>query len=172
MRFPEKYILRWKDLILSNIAKLEVLTSIAGHTSSFPYDEFYGQFDVDHDEGVGEFSDWCRMKQEETGDDNYVDDYDFSAAYEYLDEVKNMDEYLPLFSNGQWLLSDFGLEPLFNIGTKMGDSSDANELLVLINKALDVTHQRSDLAEIFIQGGTATLDKISGREENTQLNQK
>lgn len=164
MRFPEAKIFQWKDLVLENIAKLEVLTAIGGHTSDFPYYEFYDVFDYNQetgDERDGEFSAWCKMKYEETGDDDYTKDYNFQAAYKFLDEVKHMDDYLPLFSNGQWVLSDFGLQPLFKIGQELAENNNANEIIVLINRALDVTHQRSDLAEIFIEGGTPTLDAIS-----------
>lgn len=164
MRFPENLILKWKDLILRNMAKLEVLTSIAGHTENFPFDEFSDVFDYNHDTGednAGEFSQWRKQRFEETGEEEYNRDDDWGTAYEFLDKIKHMDDYLPLFSNGQWVLSDFGLQPLFKIGGEMTENSNANELIVLINKALDVTHQRSDLAELFIEGGSATLDQIS-----------
>jgi hypothetical protein len=37
-RFPTKYIFEWKELILQNITKLNVLTNICGHSEFFPYD--------------------------------------------------------------------------------------------------------------------------------------
>ncbi|MDA3779290.1 MAG: hypothetical protein PF487_03510 [Bacteroidales bacterium] len=177
-RFPESKIFQWKDLILSNIAKLHILTAIAGHTEHFPFDEFYDVFDNEESynsnqynlfsgdlEDVtvdGEYSQWRKQKYKETGNEDYIKDYHWDTAYEFLDEVKHMDNYLPLFSNGQWILSDFGLKPLYKLGREMADSNDATELIVLINKVLDVSHQRSDLAELFIEGGSATLDYISG----------
>lgn len=163
-RFPESKIFQWKDLILTNIAKLNVLTSIGGHTTHFPFDEFYDEFDYNPDTGggrSGEFSMWCKEKYEETGDDNYLKKYNWNTASEFLEEVKNIDDYLPLFSNGQWVLSDYGLTPLFKLGEEMANTSSTTELIVLINKVLDVSHQRSDLAELFIEGGSATLNYIS-----------
>ena len=41
------------------------------------------------------------------------------TAYDYLDKVWKMDEVLPLFSNGQWVLSDYGLEPLWKLGREI-----------------------------------------------------
>ena len=164
MRFPEAKIFQWKDLILTNIVKLDVLTAIGGHSQHFPFDEFYDEFDYNHntqEERDGEFSQWGRQKYEETGNEIYIREFDYSSAYEFLDEVKKMDDYLPLFSNGGWVLSDFGLEPLQKLGGEMADSNSAAELIVLINKVLDVSHQRSDLAELFIEGGSTTLDYIS-----------
>jgi hypothetical protein len=177
MRFPTSKIIEWKDLILENIAKLEVLTSIGGHAQWFPCEEFLDVFDITSEYTTGqmdlftnqeqvyvkkgEFSQWMTMKYKETGDKRYTGGCSYDVAYEFLDEVKNMDDYLPLFSNGQWVLSDYGLKPLYEIGQEMVATSSPEELIVLINRALDVTHQRSDLAELFIEGGSASLSAIS-----------
>ena len=164
MRFPEKYVFQWKTLLLENISKLSILTEIVGHTSQFPFDEFYNTFDYNnetHNDRDGEFSQWCQMKYEETGDEQYTQDYNFISAYEFLDEVYHIDDVLPLFSNGQWVLSDFGLEPLMKLGEEIVRQKDPNEIIVTINKILDVSHQRSDLAELFIEGGSRSLDFIS-----------
>ena len=56
LRFPEKYILDWKDLVLNNIAKLHVLTQINGHSTYWPEDEFNDVFDDD-----GQFSKWIKF---------------------------------------------------------------------------------------------------------------
>ncbi len=180
MRFPEKYIFQWKQLLLENIAKLEVLTAISGHTSHFPFDEFYDIFNyqkeyqtqqlnlfsrkLEHEKTKGEFSEWAKEKYKETGDKDYLKDYNFGAAYEFLDEVYKIEDILPLFSNGQWVLSDYGLEPLFKLGEEILSQDDPNEIIVTINKILDVSHQRSDLAELFIEGGSKSLDYISAAE--------
>lgn len=164
LKFPERYILDWKELVLENILKLHVLTEIAGNSSHFPFDVFYNVFDYNHKtnkENSGEFTKWCKMKYKETKNKEYLKKYNFSTAYEFLDEVKKMDNYLPLFSNGQWVLSDYGLKPLFNLGKTLAREHNPNKILVLINRVLDVTHQRSDLAELFIDGGSITLTYIS-----------
>jgi hypothetical protein len=164
LRFPTSKIFQWKDLILINISKLSALTEIMGHSSHFPFDEFYDVFDYNEDTGDdndGEFNRWCKEKYEETGNDDYLKKYNFGTAIEFLDDVKNIDDYFPLFSNGQWVVSDYGVEPLEKLGVEIANNSSATELIVLINKVLDVTHQRSDLAELFIEGGSKSLDYIS-----------
>ena len=44
---------------------------------------------------------------------------------------------------------------------QVDEISTPEEALVLINKVLDVYHQRSDLASLFITGGRDSLTKIS-----------
>ena len=164
LRFPTRYILDWKELILENISKLQILTEISGHETNFPYQEFYDVFDYNNktnQENNGEFTKWCKMMYRKTKDEKYIKKYQWDTAYEFLDEVKKIDDYLPLFSNGQWVLSDFGLKPLWKLGEILVNEHDPNKILVLINRVLDVTHQRSDLAELFIQGGSKSLSYIS-----------
>jgi hypothetical protein len=157
-RFPPRLIYKWKELVLYNIAQLEVINSINGHSSHFPSDEFLDVFDYDEErggEGYGEFSQWLKTK------DEYDNKYDYSASAEFLDDIYNYDDVLPLYSNGQFMISDYGLPVLLELADKLIPEKDINKILVLINRILDVTHPRSDLAELFIEGGSETLDKIS-----------
>lgn len=163
-RFPIKYIFEWKEMILQNIAKLNILNEINGHSSNFPYDEFMDIFDYDNDtneEGCGEYSKWLAEKFEETNDNRYKNIYDFTNAYDFMDNEYDFDSVLPSFTNGQFVISDYGLEPLYKLGSEMVNQDIPEEIIVTINKILDVTHQRSDLAELFIEGGTKTLNYIS-----------
>jgi len=48
-------------------------------------------------------------------------------------------------------------------------SCDTIEVLVAINKLLNVAHQRSDFSEIFIVGGNSSLDAISSENKNMKL---
>ena len=57
--------------------------------------------------------------------------------------------------------SDFGLRPLFEILSEYDDNKTPEETLVIINKALDITHQRGDMPSIFIEGGSRTLTQIT-----------
>lgn len=63
--------------------------------------------------------------------------------------------------DGSYAWSDYGLSPIYELLNKYNDSLSPEEILVLINKILDVYHQRGDLSSIFIQGGRETLSKIS-----------
>jgi hypothetical protein len=138
MRFPLRYVYEFKEICLRNIILLNTFTNIFGHSSYFPFDVFYDVFPIPEEE----------------------QNYDFSDAYEYL-ENHGMDEYLPVFSNGQPLLSDYGLKPLSKLATELIPITNPEEILVLINRILDVAHMRSDLSEIFIEGGQKTLTQIS-----------
>ena len=155
-RFPVKYIYEWKDLISDNIIKLGVLTEICGHSVDFPFDCFEDVFDYD-----GKFTDWKQKKYEETDEEDYLKKYKFYVCYEYMNEVFNLDDLLPKFSNGQDTISDYGLEPLEKLMKEMSEQDTPEEIIVTLNKIMDVSHQRGDLAELFIEGGSKTLSYIS-----------
>ncbi len=147
--YPTKYIYDWKNIIIENFTYLDVITMFYGHTSSFDVDTFND----------------IVFNTDETG--NRVNDW--SEAWEYIEENgynEILDNILPKFSNGHDLISDYGLEPLRKIVEELYQTNDPNKILILINKALDVSHQRSDLSEIFIEGGENSLNRISGLNEN------
>jgi len=150
--YPTKYIEDWKNIIIQNFMYLDVITMFFGHTSNFDIDTFNDEV----------------LNSDETG--NSVNDW--SEAMEYIEENgydEILDNILPRFSNGHDLISDYGLEPLREIVSELYQTTDPNEILVLINKALDVSHQRSDLSELFIEGGMNSLNRISGLNENIKM---
>ena len=160
MRFPEKIIFKWKDLLLENIGKLYTINTINGHDTHFPVDEFLDVFDYNHEtgeDGAGEYSAWLKEK----GLIDRSDRTDWENHSEFLNTVYNYDEFLPQFSNGQHMISDYGTKPLVELGIEMDTQETPEEIIVTINKILDVAHQRSDLAEIFIEGGSESLYDIS-----------
>jgi len=165
INFPTKYIISWKYRCLNNIFKLSSTTEIFGHTSNFPIDEFLSVFDYNSNTGedeAGEYTDWLINKREEYPDnEEYKDKYSYYNCAEFLDDVKKVDDLIPTFSNGQYLLSDYGLEPLLKLAYELDSKESPEEIIVVINKILDVSHQRSDLAELFIEGGSGTLDYVS-----------
>lgn len=104
---------------------------------------------------------WVKQKFEETGDKDYLKESDFGNIYEFL-EYKNIDDYVPFFESGHAVMSDFGLEPLQELANEIMGQDDPNEILMTIDKMLEVTHPRGDLAELFIVGGSDSLERISG----------
>lgn len=68
---------------------------------------------------------------------------------------------LPDGSDG-W--SDFGLSPLCDIIDEYNEDLEPEKVLVLVNRCLDVYHQRGDLSSIFIKGGTSSLNRISSSD--------
>ena len=77
----------------------------------------------------------------------------------YLDNVGLFD--FCSAPDGGWAVSDYGLGPLYDIVSKYDDGMSPEEVLVLVNRALDVTHMRNDLSSYFIEGGKNSLGKIS-----------
>lgn len=147
--YPTKYIDAWKNIIVGNFMYLDVITMFFGHTSYFDIDTFNDMV-LNSDETGESISNW-----------NEAMEYIENNGY---DEV--LDKILPKFSNGHDLISDYGLEPLRKIIHEIIKTTNPNELIVLINKALDISHQRSDLSELFIEGGEASLNRISGVNES------
>ena len=141
IRFPEDKIYDWKDLVLTNIAMLDSLTSINGHSSHFPFDEFYDVFD--------------NLKIPK----KYY--YDWGYVYDILEKKYHIDDYIPFFSNGQPVLSDYGLEPLLKLAEQLIRQRKPEEIIITINKIMNVVHQRSDLSELFIEGGQDSHYMIS-----------
>jgi 2'-5' RNA ligase len=61
---------------------------------------------------------------------------------------------------GSWMLSDYGLPRLVAIYPRIYNATTAEEKLEAVDAALNVVHQRSDLASMFVEGGSKTLDQI------------
>jgi hypothetical protein len=61
---------------------------------------------------------------------------------------------------GGWRISDYGLQPLCGLAIKLLATDDQSEQLMIVDQMLAVTHQRSDLAALFVQGGTTTLERL------------
>lgn len=149
VHYPTKYVELWKDIVIENYIYLDVITMFYGHTSNFDVDMF-NDYVLNTDETGKSVSDW-------------------GEAWEHIEEMGYddvLDNIMPTFSNGQDLISNYGLEPLGVIVRELIDTTDPNDVIVLINKALDVSHQRSDLSELFIEGGEKSLNMISGVDEN------
>lgn len=184
VRFPVKYVYRWKSIMIEGVAMLDALTSIHGHSSDFPYQEFYDVFnytesyqsdqynlfsgELEEVTPDGEYTAWAKEKYKETGDKDYLREYDWNSIYEFLDTVYHIDDFVPFFESGHAVMSDFGLGPLRNLAMELITKERPEDMIILINKMLDVTHPRGDLAELFITGGSNSLDFIAGFEKQEE----
>ena len=65
--------------------------------------------------------------------------------------------------NGRDYISDYGIRPLQNIYGLIFNSKTPEEKLYACDKALNVVHQRNDLAAMFVEGGQATLTQIANQ---------
>ena len=86
------------------------------------------------------------------------DDYDYTFTD---DEWGRLLGSLEDKKSGQEYLSDYGLKPLEILALKLYGADTPEQKLHIIDRMLNVVHQRSDLASMFIQGGTNTLNKIA-----------
>lgn len=137
-RIPGNVVNSWfKNIIIPNAVAIEYITDFAGHSRYFPSDDFECAF----------------------GEDVKSDYHDASI---YLDEIGFYEWCkLPDGSDG-W--SDYGLGPLFNLIKQYDENADPGDILILINRCLDVVHQRGDLSSAFIEGGKHSCDRISAAE--------
>lgn len=142
MRFPTKYIDQWADIVTDNTLSLMANTELAGHITHFPYDDF------------------CDVMGFEQGSKEYKKYYgSYENCSELLDEIGFYDWII--LPDGTTAISDYGLEPLYKLIMELEEQETPEQKIVVINKILDVYHQRGDLASAFIQGGSKALSQIS-----------
>ena len=134
-RIPEKIVDEWLKMTAKNFLRVVYITEFSGHSSYFPSEDCESMF--------GEDIDWSNYEE----------------ACEKLDEMGFYDWCkLPDGSDG-W--SDFGIDPIFKIFSEYEENMEGYEKLILLNRILDVTHRRGDLASAFIEGGSKTCSEIS-----------
>lgn len=161
--FPQKYIYQWMGIIMKNTAILNTTTEIAGHSQYFPTDDFFDYFFNDE---TGEDTNgitWDEWKEQH----GYTED-DYESFSEYLNERGFYDNLTLPDGSDAW--SDFGLEPIEKLISEYNENMSPKDTLILINKILDVYHQRGDLSSIFIEGGSKSLNQISYNE--SKINHK
>jgi GNAT superfamily N-acetyltransferase len=97
--------------------------------------------------------------------------HDSQDPVKYAEEI--LDEELPegYFDNdnaffedesGSWLISDYALKPLSQYELQLRQAKTSEQKLQIIDRILNIIHQRSDLAGWFVQGGRATLNRLAG----------
>ncbi len=114
------------DKILSNLARLEAATQLAGH-SQIDTEDLAEEAGHPHPGG------------------NNVDFY-----FDFLDTKFGIP------------VSDFGLRPLWNMAEDLLTTKNYEEKLMIIDKMLNVVHQRGDIAALFVEGGSMALSELSG----------
>lgn len=161
VKFPSKYIYQWMGIIMKNTAILRTTTEIAGHAQYFPDEDFFDYYFNDETGKDSNGITWDEWKEQH----GYEDD-DYESITEYLNERGFYDDLTLPDGSDAW--SDFGLEPIENLIIQYKENMSPKDTLILINKILDVYHQRGDLASIFIEGGSKSLNKISYNESKSK----
>ena len=65
-------------------------------------------------------------------------------------------------------ISDYGLRPLEELLAELLRAKGPEEKLLLIDRMLNVVHQRSDIAEWFVEGGSRALAQLSSSPSEVQ----
>ena len=152
MRFKKETLQQMMGIIMKNTAILRTTTEICGHSEWFPTDDFVDFY------FEGNYDAWNEYKEQ------VDEESDYYAAWELLDE-RGVDDWNKL-PDGSDALSDFGLKPLEELIAQYDESMTPEQILILINKCLDIVHCRGDLSSMFIEGGRKTLSQIS---ENVKI---
>ena len=92
-------------------------------------------------------------------------DYNTNKLYWVVDQINFLDligfyDWMQM-PDGSDAFSDFGIDPLENILSEYNENLPPEKVLVFVNKALDVGHQRGDMASIFVTGCSRSLDRIA-----------
>jgi hypothetical protein len=97
--------------------------------------------------------------------DNYDEDITREKFYEllYNDMKDRFFDYYMDDPEHKWggFISDYGLEPLEQLLNQLLHAGSPEEKLLIIDQMLNVVHQRSDIAEWFVEGGSQSLSKLS-----------
>jgi len=75
-------------------------------------------------------------------------------------------------SNGHMRISDYGLQPLVDLTSKLRSTDDLSRKVVLVDRMLNVIHQRSDIASWFVKGGSNALAYLSASPSERETEKK
>jgi hypothetical protein len=105
-------------------------------------------------------------------DENYEEGMDRGKIREMLYEhMKELfyDYYMddPQHKMGGFI-SDYGLQPLLTLNSQLVRAVKPEDKVVVIDKMLNIIHQRSDIASWFVEGGSRSLNQLSGGYRDTE----
>jgi hypothetical protein len=98
--------------------------------------------------------------QDPRGDIEELEEMDEKTYDNFQDKLAN---YI-YDGHGQYRISDYAMDDLETLATQMTDAT-GEELILLIDRVLNITHQRSDLAAMFVEGGRNALDELAGNNK-------
>ena len=81
-------------------------------------------------------------------------------GHEWTDELnEDFGDHI-LDAQGQWRISDYAMEKLMGYAEKLRRATTPLQKLTLIDLMLGTVHARSDIAGMFIEGGSKTLSQM------------
>lgn len=165
-RFPTNKIYQWMGIIMRNTAILRANTSIAGHDQWFPTDEFDDFIESLCGENLIEYNNYTDFTIKDGDEEKHYDN-----PYDLLYDC-GMIDYWMVLPDGSDAWSDYGLSPIEKLISEYNENLSPEQVLVLVNKILDVYHCRGDLASAFVQGGSKALSQVSNGIGNVDENKK
>ncbi len=99
-------------------------------------------------------------------EDKYEEEMTREKFYELLFEEMT-DKFFVYYMNDPegkmgGFISDYGLKPLEELLVELLRTTTPEEKLLIIDRMLNVVHQRSDIANWFVEGGSRALAQLSG----------
>ena len=73
--------------------------------------------------------------------------------YQFADHI--LDE------NNAWRISDYALRPLMEDSLQLMTANSPEQKLLIIDRMLNRIHARSDIAGLYVEGGTSTLNALA-----------
>ena len=170
-----------ESIIIQNILKVSIITELWGHTSK-SNDDIY-------EDNIGYYVDYqlkCLLPQQSNSpcnttihpfikqsfEENYNKDMSVKEIKEKIVEIltDKFHDFTTDPKSGHGYMSDYGLKPLETLVIRLYDTDEPKDKLVLIDKVLNVVHQRSDIAAWFIEGGQSSLNQLSGYDDAEEGN--
>ena len=150
------------EKIWVEISENEIMSFISDDEVKFPIKEENGiHKDGQIQTAINDINQDNYQYRIESKDGRY---YLVSSMFDFLNDIGLYDWMVMPDGSEAW--SDFGLEPLMEIINEYNSDLSPEKVIVIVNKALDVYHQRGDMASIFVEGGTEALSQISECKEN------
>lgn len=134
----EKLIDRIADDFIWDVAQLYGNTVVSGHVHTYTYDAIEEELQEEGIEMLSE-EDW-------TSDDGF-------------------DEFMYNEEHGNATISDYAMNPLMEDCLELANAGSAEEKLVVIDRMINRIHMRGDIAALFVEGGIASLDRLSETPE-------
>lgn len=131
--------------LITNTAKLQVNTTLLGHTAEDPYEFMY----------------WLAAIPEDMNKEKFDSLLGFCTKRDFGNFI--------LDDRGQWRISD-QIQRTVNQAIKLVASGTADEKIVAADKLLNMVHQRGDLAASFVEGGSFTLSELSSNSKESTPN--
>lgn len=168
LRTKTEDVENWFEIIVRNTQILSVITDMAGHGYNVPTYEIIDYFFNGDKTEFEKYKKELQARDEELPPEYATGDMESTGSEELSDDATawKLLEGKGFFDKARLpddspAFSDFGLQPLWNIISQYKEGMSAEQVLVLINKALDVYHQNGDLASGFIKGGAEVASAIS-----------